>query len=93
MSTITNLKLIVRGFLSADCDFELRADRHPTSDEWDLIFETLAISRRQSDRKKYVAQLEPDPIDPSRVAPETAPSTADKTSVEAKEKGQSGGNE
>ncbi len=73
---IMNLKMIVRGFLSQDCDFELRADRHPTSEEWDLIFETLMISRRQSDRKRDAEQKQ-------RAAPENGAESVDKTQPEA----------
>jgi len=44
-------KLLLHGFLSDDCSFELLADRDLTSEEWDLVFEHLVIARRQADRR------------------------------------------
>ncbi len=52
--TVTPLpaKLLIRSPLAPDCDFELRVERDPTSEEWDLLFEYLSIARRHADRAK-----------------------------------------
>lgn len=57
--TVTQLpaKLLIRSPLAPDCDFELRVERDPTSEEWDILFEYLTICRRSADRKSGTAHV------------------------------------
>jgi hypothetical protein len=52
--TVTPLpaKLLIRSPLGPDCEFELRVERDPTSEEWDALFDYLQVCRRAADREK-----------------------------------------
>jgi hypothetical protein len=72
-------KLLIRSPLAPDCNFELRVGRDPTSEEWDALFEYLAICRRGADRKR---QREGSiPGNPGQ--PERTPGGAEASSLEA----------